>query len=87
MKVFPTFRNKTASPSSGCVGGFVAPKLLTMFPTLRCVYFKSPDLVLPNQEGGKGASYRNVGKPSYLDAAVCPSKFHGRITGILHEDV
>jgi len=87
MKVFPTFRNLTASSSSGCVGGFVVPKLLTRFLTLRCVYFKSPDLVLPNHEDGKGASSRNVGKPSHLEVAVCPSKFHRRITGILHEDV
>jgi hypothetical protein len=84
---FPTFRNVTSSPSSGYVGGLVAPKLLTRFPTLRCVYFKSPDLVLPNPEDGDGASYGNVGKPSHLDAVVCSSKFHRRITGILHEDV
>jgi len=27
-------------------------------------------------EDGDGVSYRNVGKPSHLDAAVCPRKFH-----------
>jgi len=30
----PTFRNTTPSPSSECVGGLVATKLLTGFPTL-----------------------------------------------------
>ena len=27
-------------------------------------------------EDGDGVSYRNVGKPSHLDATVCPRKFH-----------
>jgi hypothetical protein len=34
---FPTFRELTLYPSSGCDSGLVAPKLVTRCPTLRGV--------------------------------------------------
>jgi hypothetical protein len=37
----PTFQELTPSPSSGCSGGLVAPKLTTNCPTLRFVYLCS----------------------------------------------
>jgi len=36
-----TFQELTPSPSSGCAGGFVAPKPMTNCPTLRFVYLCS----------------------------------------------
>jgi len=35
---FLTFQGLTLSPSSGCVGGLVEPKLMTRCSTLCCVY-------------------------------------------------
>jgi len=65
--VYPTFRVPTPFPSSGYARGFVAPKLTSCFGATKP----------PGQpEDGDEFSARNDGKPSHLDAAVYPRKFH-----------
>jgi len=40
----PTFRDLTPSPSSGCAGGLVVPKLITRCPSLRGFLNKRGDV-------------------------------------------
>jgi len=86
-EVFPTFWKLTPSPSSGCAGGLVAPKLMNSCPTVSRTEIHTAQIWTPvigfgatklsaHPEDGNGVSLRNVGKPSHLDAAVCQSKFH-----------
>jgi hypothetical protein len=65
---FPTFRDLTAFPSSGCAGGLVVPKYLVS----RFGATKPP----VNSEDGDGVGTRNVGKSLHLDASVYPTKLH-----------
>jgi len=75
---FPTFQKLTPSPSSGCSGDLVAPKLLTWYPALYCV---GPSHQFWCYQTNSTPwrwwrSSRNVGKPSHLDAVVCSRNVH-----------
>jgi len=77
FEVFPTFRDLT--PSSGCAGGFLTPKLITGCPTGRFWHLVTSFCAAKppaHPEDEDGIRSRNVGKPSVPDAAVCPRKFH-----------
>ena len=76
---FPTFRDLTPSPSSGCACGLAAPLLVTRCPTLpfgHLVFSFGAKKPPADPEDGNGVRSRNVGKPSHPDAAVCLRIFH-----------
>ena len=64
----PTFRDLTPSPSSGCAGGLVAPKLMTVISFGATKPSGHP-------EDGDGVSSRNVGKLSHLDVMSARENF------------